>query len=137
VAYMHEEFSCIGDVGAVHCSSTKQSIVSKSSMEAEMVGLSNAANQGLHMRNFLVLQGYRMPSVKVSCMALIARGRSGAERTRHIAIRCFWTKERVDNGKMRIEHKGTKEMYANNEAATGLTVHVRTHVPYRMGDALL
>jgi hypothetical protein len=44
------------DVGAVHCSSTKQSIVSKSSMEAEMVGLSNAANQGLQMRNFLVLQ---------------------------------------------------------------------------------
>jgi hypothetical protein len=37
----------IGDVGAAHCSSTKQSIVSKSSMEAEMVGLSNAANQSM------------------------------------------------------------------------------------------
>jgi hypothetical protein len=91
-----------------------------------------------------VLQGYRMPPVTVyqdnlSCMALIARGRSGAERTRHIAIRYFWTKERVDNGEMRIEHKGTKEMYANvltKEMYAGLTVRVRTHLPYRMGDAL-
>ena len=46
-------------------------------------------------------------------MSLIERGRSGAERTRHIAIRYFWVKERVTNGEMIIEHKGTKEMYAN------------------------
>jgi hypothetical protein len=54
------------------------------------------------MRDFLVLQGYRMPPVTVyqdnlSCMALIARGRSGSERTRHIAIRYFrtvWTTEK-------------------------------------------
>jgi hypothetical protein len=108
----------IGDMGAVHCRSTKQHIVSKSSTEAELVGLSDSANQGLHMRNFLVMQGYRMPPVTVyqdnlSCMAMLARGRSGAERTRHIAIRYFWTKERVDMGEMRIEHKGTKQMYAN------------------------
>ena len=49
----------------------------------------------------------------LSCMALIARGRSGAERTRHISIRYFWTKERVDKREMIVVHKGTKEMYAN------------------------
>ena len=108
----------IGDVGAVHCRSTKQQIVVKSSTEAELVGLSDSANQGLHLWNFLVMQGYRMPPVIVyqdnmSCMAMIARGRSGAERTRHVAIQYFWVKERVDNSEMRIEHKGTKEMYAN------------------------
>ena len=59
-----------------------------------------------------------MPAVVVyqdnmSCMALVARGRSGAERTRHIRIRYFWTKERVDTGELEIVHKGTKEMYAN------------------------
>ena len=59
-----------------------------------------------------------MPAVAVyqdnmSCMALVERGRSGAERTRHIDIRYFWVKERVVNGEMRVEHKGTKEMYAN------------------------
>lgn len=108
----------IGDVGAVHCRSVKQQIVAKSSTEAELIGLSDSANQGLHVRNFLVRQGYRMEPVIVyqdnlSCMALVARGRSGAERTRHVDIRYFWTKERVDNGEMKIVHKGTKEMYAN------------------------
>ena len=46
-------------------------------------------------------------------MALIDRGRSAAEHTRHIAIRYFWVKERVDTGEARVRHLGTKKMYAN------------------------
>jgi hypothetical protein len=38
----------IGDVGAVHCRSSKQDIVVKSSTEGELVAASNSANQGLH-----------------------------------------------------------------------------------------
>ena len=49
----------------------------------------------------------------MSCMALIGRGRSAAERTRHIDIKYFWLKERVDSGDARIVHLGTKSMYAN------------------------
>ena len=108
----------IGDVGAVHCRSAKQGIVSKSSTEAELIGLSDSANQGIHTRMFLVNQGYTMGPVTVyqdnmSCMALIDRGRSGAEKTRHIGIRYFWVKERVTTGEVTLVHKGTKEMYAN------------------------
>jgi Reverse transcriptase (RNA-dependent DNA polymerase) len=108
----------IGDTGAVHCTSTKQDIVVKSSTEGELVAVSNAANQGLNSRQFLIAQGYKMKPVilyqdNLSCMVMLARGRSGSERTRHIAIRYYWTKERVDNGEMTIMHKGTKEMYAN------------------------
>jgi hypothetical protein len=64
-------------------------------------------------------QGSKMGPVilyqdNMSCMAMLARGRSGAERTRHIAIRYYyWTKERVDKGEIKIIHKGTKEMCAN------------------------
>ena len=108
----------IGDVGPVHCKSSKQTIVSKSSTEAELIALSDSANQGLHMRNFLIEQGYECGPVTVfqdnmSCMALMERGRSGAEKTRHIAIRYFWLKERVTAGEALIKHKGTVEMYAN------------------------
>jgi hypothetical protein len=46
-------------------------------------------------------------------MALLARGRSGGERTRHISIRYFWVKDRVDRGEAKIEHMGTAELYAN------------------------
>jgi hypothetical protein len=44
-------FVVIVDVEAVHCRSTKQKIVTKSSTEAELVGLSDSCNQG---RRFLL-----------------------------------------------------------------------------------
>ena len=108
----------IGELGAVHCKSSKQQIVSKSSTEAELIALSDSANQALHTRNFLLAQGYKCgPAIvyqdNLSCMALIERGRSGAERTRHIDIRYFWLKERVETGEAIIRHMGTLDMYAN------------------------
>jgi hypothetical protein len=108
----------IGDLGAVHCRSSKRQIVTKSSAESELVGLSDSANQGIFLRNLLTLQGYSMPAVtayqdNMSTMALLARGRSGGERTRHIAIRYFWLKERVDKGEATIVHKRSAELYAN------------------------
>lgn len=74
--------SCVvvGDRGSVHTKSAKQSIVNKSSTEAELVALSASANQGLHMRNFLIDQGYTdcgpvtMYQVNMSCMALVTEG---------------------------------------------------------------
>ena len=108
----------IGDVGAVHCRSSKQLIVTKSSTEAELVGLSDSANQGIFVRTFLIAQGYKMEPVTIyqdnqSCMALVERGRSGAERTRHIQIRYFWVKERVVTGEVRVEYLRSEDMYAN------------------------
>jgi hypothetical protein len=112
--------SCIvvGDSGAVHCKSSKQQIVTKSSTEAELVALSDSANQALHLRSFIIAQGHVCGPViihqdNMSCMALIERGRSAAERTRHISIKYFWLKERVDMGEAKVKHLGTKGMYAN------------------------
>jgi hypothetical protein len=108
----------IGDSGAVHCKSAKQQIVTKSSTEAELVALSDSASQGLHTRSFLIAQGYECGPMTVyqdnmSGMALIERGQSAAERTRHIDMRYYWMKERVDQGEAIVKHLGTKDMYAN------------------------
>jgi hypothetical protein len=106
----------IGDVGAVHCRSFKQQIIAKSSTEAELETLSDLANQLLYIRNFLIEKGYPCGPVTVyqdNLMAVVERGRSGAERTRHIDIRYYWLKERVNNGEAVVKHVGTADMYAN------------------------
>ena len=112
--------SCVvlGDVGVVHCKSGKQGIVTKSSTEAELVALSDSCNQGIYVRRFLREQGYEVGPLRVlqdnmSCMALVKRGRSAAEKTRHIHIRYYWVKEQVSRGVAVIEHLRTELMYAN------------------------
>ena len=59
--------SCVvvGNRGAVHCKSAKQSSMSKSSTEAELIALSDSANPALYLRWFLIDQGYRMGPVVV------------------------------------------------------------------------
>lgn len=108
----------IGDVGAVHCKSSKQSVVTKSSAEVELIALSDSANQGLYILKFLIGQGYFMGLGTVcqdntSRMALVERGRSGAERTRHRSIRYFWLQERIERKVATVVHKGKKKKLAN------------------------
>ena len=49
----------------------------------------------------------------MSTMALIKRGRPNAEGSRHIAIRQFWLKERVQIQEVVLEHLATEKMIAN------------------------
>ena len=44
----------LGQAGPVYAKSTKQKIVTKSSTEAEQVGLSDTASQAIHLRNFVI-----------------------------------------------------------------------------------
>ena len=108
----------LGDGGPLLAKSSKQKIVTKSSTEAELVGLSDTATLAIHLRNFVLGQGYDIgPAIvyqdNLSCMALMKRGGPGSERSRHINIRHFWLAERVDKGEVLIEHLGTEEMFAN------------------------
>lgn len=89
--------------------------MSKSSTVAELIALSDSANHALYLKWFLIDQGYKMGPVifyqdDTSTMALMARGKPGAERTRHIDIRYSWLADRI---KAAIEHMRTTEMYAN------------------------
>ena len=47
-------------------------------------------------------------------MAMIEKGRSASKKTRHIAIRHFWTKEREDSGEIKLAHMPTEHMGAAN-----------------------
>lgn len=108
----------LGEGGPVSVRSTKQKIVTKSSTEAELVGLSDTASAAIHLRNFVLAQGYETgPAVlyqdNLSCLALMKRGGPGSERSRHINIRHFWLHEKATDGEVAYEHLGTKKMFAN------------------------
>jgi hypothetical protein len=108
----------LGDAGPLFAKSGKQKIVTKSSTEAELVGLSDTASQAIHLRNFVLAQGYETgPAViyqdNMSCMALMKKGGPGSDRSRHINIRHFWLSEKVEGKEVVIEHLGTEKMFAN------------------------
>ncbi len=98
--------------------SSKQKIVTKSSTEVELVGLSDSAAHAIHLKNCLITQGYSNGPAKfyqdnLSCMALIKRGGLGSKRSRHIGIRPFWVAERVAAGDVGIEPFSTDLIIAN------------------------
>ena len=108
----------IGDAGPNMTSSCKQSIVTKSSTEAELVAASDLMNQPFHVRQLLIEQGYDQGPVtlyqdNLNCMHLIAKGRAGSQKTRHISIRYYWIKQYVDDGQVVVEKLATEEMPAN------------------------
>jgi hypothetical protein len=108
----------LGKAGPIHCKSKKQRIVTKSSMEAEVVGLSDTASTALHLHNFVEAQGYTLKPTalhqdNMSGMAVMKKGGPVSERSRHIHIRYFWLKEQVDLGVVEIKHLGTSKMFAN------------------------
>ena len=49
----------------------------------------------------------------MSCMALIKRGGPASERSRHIDIRYFWVKEKVDGKDAIVKHLSTDKMFVN------------------------
>jgi len=108
----------VGEAGPVDAKSSKQHNVTKSSTEAELVALSDYAGRGMHMRNFLMSQGYAVGPVTIyqdnkSCMSMIERGRPTSDRSRHINIRHFWLKENIREGEVIVVHLGTERMFAN------------------------
>ena len=104
--------------GPILAKSVKQRITTKSSTEAELVGLSDSASLIIWCRNFLEAQGYQLPPATVfqdnmSTIAMVKNGRSNSSRTRHVNIRFFFIHDRMESGEIDIEYKPTKQMIAD------------------------
>ena len=104
--------------GVVYAKSSTQKLTTKSSTEAELVGLSDSANQVLWARHFMRDQGYEDRSAIIfqdnkSTIQLINNGRSNSERTRHIDIRYFFLHDRIKDQQITITYKPTNEMLAD------------------------
>ncbi len=111
-------FIIVGESGPSFVRSAKQKIVTKSSTEAELVALSDSANVPIHMSNFLRAQGHAVdPAIMYqdnkSAMALITKGRSTSDLTRHIALRYFWVSEKIRDVTFKLEFCPSLIMWAN------------------------
>lgn len=87
-------------------------------MEAEQVSLSDNSSQPVWTREFLISQGYKLgPSIiyqdNMSTMALVNKGYSTSERTKHIKIRYFFVKDLIDRKEIKLEYLPTGEMLAD------------------------
>jgi hypothetical protein len=103
----------------VHYHSSKQSIITKSSTEAELVGATDGSHQVIHLRSFLIAQGYEeKPAIlyqdNMSAIALIKKGKSGSMRTRHIDIRYYWLTEKCEEGIVVVVYMPTEQTGAAN-----------------------
>ena len=92
--------------------------MSKSSTEAELIGLSDGLSQVLWVRNFLMSQGYNVgPAIiwqdNKSTLAMAERGRSTSSRTKHIPVRYFFVIDRVRSGEVVLQYKPTEYMVAD------------------------
>ena len=104
--------------GPIAVLSSKQKINTKSSTEAELVGLSDATSAVIWQRDFLIEQGYCVDAAIVyqdnlSTIALAERGAAASQRSKHIATRYFWVKDRISVGEIKLEYLPTSQMLAD------------------------
>ena len=105
--------------GTVSSMSTRQKINTRSSTEAELVGVDDAMSGIVWTRNFLMAQGVHVSDNVVyqdnmSAILLEKNGQASCgKRTRHINIRYFFIKDRVAKQELRIEYCPTEDMLSD------------------------
>jgi len=99
--------------------SSKQKINTRSSTEAELVGVNDAMSLVLWVRMFLEAQGFEVIENVVfqdnqSTMLLEKNGRrSSGKRTRHIEIRYYFITDNIQRGNVKVEYCPTELMLAD------------------------
>jgi hypothetical protein len=104
--------------GAAITISRKQGINTRSSTEAEVVGVDDAIGPLLWARLFLREQGYAQDNILMqdnqSAIKMETNGRASAgKRSRHINIRYFFVKDMVEKKYLSLEYCPTDKMYGD------------------------
>jgi hypothetical protein len=101
--------------GCIVSMSSKQKLNTRSSTEAELVGVDDCMGKILWTKNFMESQGYQIRTTvyqdNKSAILLEKNGKaSSSKRTRHIDIRYFFITDCVRKGSIQVEYCPTKEM---------------------------
>jgi hypothetical protein len=107
----HTGFACFLGGSCIFARSVKQSLVSKSSAEAELLALNQAADEVLYLRNLLDELGapQPMPTVihqdNVSTILMMNKGELGTKRTKHFTVRHYFAKDAIDSGHITLKYE--------------------------------
>ena len=91
----------------------------KSSTEAELVGIDDAMGQVLWTRHFLAAQGEYVPTTTIyqdnkSTILLAENGRSSSsKRTRHLNVRYYFITDQIKKGHVKVAFCPTQDMIAD------------------------
>ena len=115
----HTEGMMPFEIGALHTKSTKQKLNTKSSTEAELVGVSEYLPYHIWLINFLEYQGYKVKKKLLfqdneSTIKMEVKGRNSCTgNSRHADIRFFFVHDRVRTGKGDVVYCPTDKMVAD------------------------
>jgi hypothetical protein len=102
--------------GCLMSASVKQKLNTRSSTETEVVAVDDAMPQVLWTNYFLKAQGYAPERTVIyqdneSAILLEKNGKgSSSKRTKHINVRYYFIKDRIDSGEVCVEHCPATEM---------------------------
>ena len=105
--------------GCVYGATVKQKISTKSSMEAELVGVRNSLPQVIWSRNFIEAQGYNVKEsvlyqYKQSTIRLCINGQGwSGKRARHINLCYLFITNHIKSKEVTIKYCPTKKMIAD------------------------
>jgi histone deacetylase 1/2 len=104
-------------LGPIYAKSSGQKINTKSSTEAELVGLSDSTGQVVWTRNFLLEQGYDVGPATIyqdNMSTIIMATKGGSfKRTKHLLCKHSYVRERIANKEIVLKHLPTKKMVAD------------------------
>ena len=105
--------------GAMQTLTRKQKLNSRSSTEAELIGVDDAITQVLWTKLFMEAQGYPIEKNILyqdnqSAILLETNGRSSAgKRSRAINIRYYFVTDQVELGNVQVEYMPTDDMWGD------------------------
>jgi hypothetical protein len=102
----------------LYASSTKQKLMSKSSTDAEIIAVHSSMNSIEELRDlFNELNGDINPVClyqdNLSAKFLMEHGDSSSDKSKHMKIRYFYIKEKVDETIINIQYRDTNRMWAD------------------------
>ena len=115
--------------GLLYVKTVKRELMSKSSMEAELIGISDMLPRVVWTRESLAKQGYKCGLARsfqvdhVSTAVLASKGSSISKRTRHIATKCYYVRDnKIGSSEVVVERLPTEYMivYAMTKTLPGI-----------------